>query len=89
MEKTIQSARTVRFGNFEVDLDAGELRKSGLRLKFSGQPFEVLAILLEQPGTIVTREQLQKRLWPDSFVDFGSQPEQRDQSHSRSAGRLA
>lgn len=70
MEKTVQSVRTVRFANFEVDLDAGELRKNGLRLKFSGQPFEVLAILLEQPGSIVTREQFQKRLWPDSFVDF-------------------
>ena len=70
MEKTIQSAHIVRFADFEVDLDAGELRKSGLKLKFGGQPFEVLAILLEQPGTIVTREQLQKRLWPDSFVDF-------------------
>jgi Tol biopolymer transport system component/DNA-binding winged helix-turn-helix (wHTH) protein len=70
VEKVVQSAHIVRFANFEVDLDAGELRKSGLKLKFSGQPFEVLAILLEQPGAIVTREQLQKRLWPDSFVDF-------------------
>ena len=70
MDKVVQSAHIVRFANFEVDLDAGELRKSGLKLKFSGQPFEVLAILLEQPGAIVTREQLQKRLWPDSFVDF-------------------
>jgi len=70
VEKIIQTANIVRFANFQVDLDAGELRKNGLKLKFSGQPFEVLAILLEQPGTIVTREQLQKRLWPDSFVDF-------------------
>lgn len=70
MEKIVQSARVVRFANFELDLDAGELRKSGLKLKFSGQPFEVLAILLEHPSAIVTREQLQKRLWPDSFVDF-------------------
>src|SRR5437868_6199831 len=67
MEKTI--AQVVRFGTFEVDLEAGELRKAGLKLKFSGQPFQVLAILLEQPGAIVTREQLQKRLWPDTFVD--------------------
>src|SRR3954464_7704357 len=67
MEKTI--AQVVRFGTFEVDLEAGELRKAGLKLKFSGQPFQVLAILLEQPGKIVTREQLQKRLWPDTFVD--------------------
>ena len=70
MEKVVQSANVVRFANFEVDLDAGELRKNGVKLKFSGQPFEVLGILLQQPGTVVTREQLQKRLWPDSFVDF-------------------
>jgi DNA-binding winged helix-turn-helix (wHTH) protein len=47
-----------------------ELRKSGLKLKLSGQPFQVLAILLEYPGEVVTREELQKRLWRDSFVDF-------------------
>jgi TolB-like protein/DNA-binding winged helix-turn-helix (wHTH) protein/Flp pilus assembly protein TadD len=70
VEKAVQSAHVVRFANFELDLDAGELRKNGLKLKFSGQPFEVLAILLEHPGAIVTREQLQRRLWPDSFVDF-------------------
>jgi TolB-like protein/DNA-binding winged helix-turn-helix (wHTH) protein/Tfp pilus assembly protein PilF len=59
----------VRFGTFEVDLPAGELRKGGLKLKLTGQPFQVLAILLERPGEVVTREQLQKRLWPDTFVD--------------------
>ena len=47
----------------------GELRKDGVKLKFSGQPFQVLAILLERPGDVVTREELQKRLWPDTFVD--------------------
>jgi Tol biopolymer transport system component/DNA-binding winged helix-turn-helix (wHTH) protein len=66
----IQSAlRCVRFGAFEADLRTGELRKDGARLKFSGQPFQVLAILLERPGEVVTREELQKRLWPDTFVD--------------------
>jgi DNA-binding winged helix-turn-helix (wHTH) protein len=40
-----------------------------VRLKLTGQPFQALAILLEQPGTVVTREELQKRLWPDTFVD--------------------
>ena len=59
----------VRFGTFEVDLQTGELRKAGQKLKFSGQPFQVLAILLEGPGEMVTREELQKRLWPDTFVD--------------------
>jgi DNA-binding winged helix-turn-helix (wHTH) protein len=63
------TSAVVRFGVFEVDLRAGELRKAGLRLKLSGQPFEVLVILLEQPGAVVTREELQKRLWPDTFVD--------------------
>ena len=59
----------VRFGTFEVDLPSGELRKSGVKLKLTGQPFQVLAILLERPGEVVTREELQKRLWPDTFVD--------------------
>src|SRR5215470_5646646 len=69
MEKAIQNAQVVRFATFEVDLRAGELRKGGLKLKFSGQPFQVLAILLERPGQVVTRDELQKRLWPDTFVD--------------------
>ena len=69
VEKTTDHAQVIRFATFEVDLQAGELRKSGLKLKFSGQPFQVLAILLEQPGAVITREELQKRLWPDTFVD--------------------
>jgi DNA-binding winged helix-turn-helix (wHTH) protein len=60
----------IRFGPYEVDLQAGELRKDGARLKLTGQPFQVLAILLERPGEVITREELQKRLWPDTFVDF-------------------
>jgi DNA-binding winged helix-turn-helix (wHTH) protein len=52
-----------------VDLHAYELRKGALRLKLTGQPFQVLAILLERPGTVVTQEELQSRLWPDTFVD--------------------
>jgi Tol biopolymer transport system component/DNA-binding winged helix-turn-helix (wHTH) protein len=71
VEASGPSARSVHFGVFEVDLRAGELRKSGAKLKFSGQPFQVLAILLERPGEVVTREELQKRLWADgTFVDF-------------------
>ena len=62
-------SRLLRFGDFEADLRSGELRKAGRKLKFGGQPFQVLAILLEQPGEVVTREELQKRLWPDTFVD--------------------
>ena len=69
MAEAVRSSRLVRFGTFEVDLPAGEMRKSGVKLKLTGQPFQVLAILLERPGEVVTREELQKRLWPDTFVD--------------------
>jgi Tol biopolymer transport system component/DNA-binding winged helix-turn-helix (wHTH) protein len=70
MPDAVQPARIVRFATFEADLESGELRRNGLKLKLSGQPFQVLAILLERPGSVVTREELQKRLWPDTFVDF-------------------
>jgi TolB-like protein/DNA-binding winged helix-turn-helix (wHTH) protein/Flp pilus assembly protein TadD len=69
VEPAVPSPRLVRFETFEVDLRAGELRKAGVRVKLPGQPFQVLAILLESPGEVVTREELQKRLWPDTFVD--------------------
>jgi Tol biopolymer transport system component/DNA-binding winged helix-turn-helix (wHTH) protein len=69
MPNQVGASQVIRFATFEVDLHAQELRKAGLRLKLTGQPFQVLAILLEQPGTVVTREELQKRLWPDTFVD--------------------
>ena len=68
---TPTQSRILRFGVFEVDLDTGELRKSGMRQKLGGQPFEVLRLLLEHPQQIVTREQLQQRIWPkDTFVDY-------------------
>src|SRR4029077_6605028 len=67
--EAIQNVQVIRFATFEVDLTAGEVRKGGVKLKLSGQPFQVLAILLEQHGKVVTREQLQRRLWPDTFVD--------------------
>jgi Tol biopolymer transport system component/DNA-binding winged helix-turn-helix (wHTH) protein len=70
MSENQTTRRLVRFGAFEADVQTGELRKEGVKLKFSGQPFQVLAILLERPGDVVTREELQKRLWPDTFVDF-------------------
>ena len=63
--------RIVRFGTFEADLDARELRKSGVKIKLHGQPFELLAMLLERPSEVVPREDLRQRLWPtDTFVDF-------------------
>jgi Tol biopolymer transport system component/DNA-binding winged helix-turn-helix (wHTH) protein len=69
MAETEPQLRLLRFGTFVVDLRSGELRKGGVKLKFGGQPFQVLGILLERPGEVVTREELQKRLWPDTFVD--------------------
>lgn len=64
-------SRVARFGVFELDLSAGELRKSGVKLRLQGQPFQVLALLLERAGEVVTREELQQNLWPsDTFVDF-------------------
>ncbi len=60
----------IRFGVFEVDLQAGELRKQGLRVNLQEKPLQVLAILLERPSKVVTREELQQRLWPDVNVDF-------------------
>ena len=63
--------RIVRFGTFEADLSTRELRKGGARIKLQGQPFEVLAMLLERPGEPVLREELRQRLWStDTFVDF-------------------
>jgi DNA-binding winged helix-turn-helix (wHTH) protein/Tol biopolymer transport system component len=63
--------RTVRFGVFEVNLRSGELRKSGSRIKLQDQPFKVLQTLLEHSGDLVTREELQSRIWPEeSFGDF-------------------
>ena len=61
----------LRFGVFELDLRAGELRKHGLRVRLQEQPFQILVMLLDHPGEVVTREELQKKLWPaDTFVDF-------------------
>jgi DNA-binding winged helix-turn-helix (wHTH) protein len=63
--------RIVRFGVFELDLSAGELRKSGARLRLQGQPLQVLILLLERAGEVVTREELRQKLWAsDTFVDF-------------------
>src|ERR1700752_2963435 len=71
MEEDHQVRGRLRFGVFELDLRAGELRKHGLRVRLQEQPFQVLATLLEHPGEVVTREELQKKLWPaGTFVDF-------------------
>ena len=61
----------VTFGVFELDLRSGELRKAGRRHNFPDQPFRILAVLLEHPGELVTRDELRARVWPaDTFVDF-------------------
>jgi len=71
MDDVASSKRVVRFGLFEVDFASQEVRKSGLKIKLQDQPFQILALLLERPGEIVSREEIQKRLWPrDTFVDF-------------------
>jgi TolB-like protein/DNA-binding winged helix-turn-helix (wHTH) protein/tetratricopeptide (TPR) repeat protein len=63
--------RRLRFGVFEVDLPAGELRKKGVKIKLQDKPFQILALLLDRPGEVVTREELCQRLWPDgTYVDF-------------------
>ena len=71
MASATPPAQIVRFGLFELDVRAGELRKRGVRLTLQGLPLQVLAILLENPGQVVTRDELRTRLWPaDTFVDF-------------------
>ncbi len=63
--------RIIRFGDYEVDLAAGRLLKRGVNIRLRGQSFEILAVLLEHPGEVVTRDELRRRLWPeDVFVDF-------------------
>src|ERR1019366_8116640 len=72
----------VRFGAFELDLRTGELRKHGIRLKLQDQPFQVLQALVERPGELVTREDLQRKIWADgTFVDF-------DQSLNRAVNKV-
>ena len=63
--------RTCRFGVYQLDLHARELYKHGIRMRLQDQPFQVLAILLEKPGEVVTREDLRQRVWGgDTYVDF-------------------
>ncbi len=64
-------SRFVRFEGYQVDLQTGELRKNGTKVRLSGQPFQILALLLERPGELISREELRTKLWPDEvFVDF-------------------
>jgi cholera toxin transcriptional activator len=71
MPPSNHEVRLLRFGVFEVDLTAGELRKKGARIRLQEQPFQVLAALLQSAGRVVTREDLREKIWPaDTFVDF-------------------
>ena len=71
MDAIVPSSRTLRFGLFEVDLRAVELRKHGIKISLQEQPFHILTLLLEHPGELVTREELRQKLWSaDMFVDF-------------------
>ena len=71
MDPLASSRRRVRTGPFEIDFGSGEVHKEGRKVPVQDQPFRVLAILLERPGEVVTREQLQARLWSaDTYVGF-------------------
>jgi DNA-binding winged helix-turn-helix (wHTH) protein/tetratricopeptide (TPR) repeat protein len=71
MEAQVRSSYSYQFGPYQVDIQAGQLRKHGTKIKLAGQPFEILVMLLERAGVVVTREEIQKRLWPDeTFGDF-------------------
>ena len=66
-----QPASRYRFGVFEVDTPTGELRRQGVRVKLNAQPFQVLCLLLDRPGELLTREEISRELWPDgTFVDY-------------------
>src|SRR6266850_3754753 len=71
MQDLTSTARLFRFGIFELDARSGELRRHGLKIRLPDQSFQILRILLDRPGDVVTRAELQQRLWPsDTFVDF-------------------
>jgi TolB-like protein/Tfp pilus assembly protein PilF len=70
-ETESEKMRSIRFGVFEVDLQSGELRKQGIRVRLQDQPFQILVLMLDKPGQVVTRDEIRHRLWPDgTFVDF-------------------
>lgn len=71
MASTAPVPNRIRFGDYELDLRTAELRKHGRRIRLAGRPFQILAMLLEQPGEMISREEIRKRLWDaDTFVDF-------------------
>src|ERR1700732_1912269 len=82
MEASTKSPARVRFGEFELDLQTRELRSKGQKTYLQEKPFQILALLLERPGQLVSRDELTKKLWPSgTFVDF-------DQSLNKAVNRL-
>src|SRR5438132_10833331 len=82
MEDVTRPSPPIRFGVFEVNPQTSGLRREGAKVKLQEQPFQILMMLLEHPGEVVTREELQKKLWPaDTFVDF-------DRGLNRAVNRL-
>jgi DNA-binding winged helix-turn-helix (wHTH) protein len=73
MSESAAARYVIRFGVFELDLRTGELRKKGARVRLDGQPIQILALLLERPGELLTHEEIRARLWPDgTVVEFES-----------------
>src|ERR1700679_3600437 len=71
MQQGKPAGRVVRFGSFEADFGEGKLTKGGIRIRLQKQPLQILALLLERPGQVVTREEIQQKLWSrDTFVEF-------------------
>ena len=71
MQEPATASARLRVGEFEVDLRCGEVRRNGDKIKLQQRPFQILSALLERPGDVVTREEIQQKLWPtDTFVDF-------------------
>jgi DNA-binding winged helix-turn-helix (wHTH) protein len=68
MDGATKHGRLIRFSVFELDFDSGELFKQGRKIKLQGQPFELLVALLERPGAVVTRDELQQTIWPSDTV---------------------
>src|SRR5207253_5846255 len=82
MLSSVPARRLIQFGVFELDMDAAELHKQGVKVKLQDQPFKVLQILLEKPGQIVTRKELRARVWPaNTYVALA-------QGGYRATGRL-
>src|SRR5437879_13394623 len=71
MQDFRSSQGNVRFGAFELDEDAGELRREGIKVRLQEQPLQILQILLQHPGKVITREELRQSVWPsDNYVQY-------------------